>query len=63
MAEIEKPKSKFASVTILKAQSILAEEMGDALYGKKHGNRSRFIREAIDEKIERVIAEREKNNQ
>jgi metal-responsive CopG/Arc/MetJ family transcriptional regulator len=53
-------KEDFATVTIRKKQSVLAEEFGDAIYGKKHGNRTRFIRDAIDEKIERVIKEREK---
>jgi hypothetical protein len=56
-------KEDFASVTILKKQAILAEELGDSLWGKKHGNKSRFVRAAIDEKIERVLKEIEKKGE
>jgi hypothetical protein len=55
-------KEDFATITIYKKQAILAEELGDSLWGKKHGNKTRFVRMAIDKEIERIIIEREKNS-
>lgn len=46
-------KKKFPPVTIREDQHEIIFDMSLALYGKKHGNISRFVREAVDEKIER----------
>ena len=40
-------------VTITKEQDALVRELARAKWGDKHGNRARYVREAIDEKIER----------
>lgn len=47
------PKKKFPVVTIREDQHDIVYDLALALYGKKHGNISRFVREAIDEKIQR----------
>jgi hypothetical protein len=41
------------TVTITDEQDSLVRELARAKWGDKHGNRARFVREAVDEKIER----------
>jgi hypothetical protein len=51
-------RTKFPTVTIRPEQDAIIKELAQAKYGIKHGNKTRFVREAVDEKIER-----EKNSQ
>ena len=46
-------KNKFSTVTLRQDQDPLVKEWARAIYGDKHGIKSRFVREAVDEKVER----------
>jgi hypothetical protein len=56
-------KQKYPTVTLRLDQEPIVKEMARAKWGDKHGNKTRFVREAVDEKIEREKNRVEKNSQ
>jgi hypothetical protein len=56
-------KQKFPTVTLRPDQDAIIKELAQALYGIRHGNKTRFVREAVDEKIERHKNETRKDSQ